>query len=329
MSVLLGQFSLAIDPFFYTVIAAGAIAGASCGLLGAYIVALRLPFIGVFISHTAMAGTIFAYLFGLNPTVGPVVVSTIAAMSLAGIRPGRSRLDPNVALGILFSLMLGLTFLGIGLTQDSRTEILGLLWGSILFVRGESVVVIGVAALAMIVIMSGLVWGLLGTAALKRMAFPLLFLIFMVPLPFVEPLSVPMAQVTGVISAGIVRLFGVPVEVSGAQVSLPNAELVVGAQCSGLRSIVTLLTLVGLIVFVLEGALWRKVVLALSSIVIAAFGNVLRVASLLGVANLWGADAAFKYYHDYSGIVFFASAFVLLLLFSRLMGCREIKEGLF
>jgi exosortase len=186
-----------------------------------------------------------------------------------------------------------------------------------------------VAALAMIVILSGLVWGLLGTAALKRMAFPLLFLIFMVPLPFVEPLSVPMAQVTGVISAGIVRLFGVPVEVSGAQVSLPNAELVVGAQCSGLRSIVTLLTLVGLIVFVLEGALWRKVVLALSSIVIAAFGNVLRVASLLGVANLWGADAAFKYYHDYSGIVFFASAFVLLLLFSRLMGCREIKEELF
>lgn len=186
-----------------------------------------------------------------------------------------------------------------------------------------------VAALAMIVILSGLVWGLLGTAALKRMAFPLLFLIFMVPLPFVEPLSVPMAQVTGVISAGIVRLFGVPVEVSGVQVSLPNAELVVGAECSGLRSIVTLLTLVGLIVFVLEGALWRKVVLALSSIVIAAFGNVLRVASLLGVANLWGADAAFKYYHDYSGIVFFASAFVLLLLFSRLMGCREIKEGLF
>jgi len=186
-----------------------------------------------------------------------------------------------------------------------------------------------VAALAMILILSGLVWGLLGTAALKRMAFPLLFLIFMVPLPFVEPLSVPMAQITGVISAGIVRLFGVPVEVNGAQVSLPNAELVVGAQCSGLRSIVTLLTLVGLIVFVLEGSLWRKALLVLSSIVIAAFGNVLRVASLLGVANLWGADAAFKYYHDYSGIVFFASAFVLLLLFSRLMGCREIKEELF
>jgi len=149
MSFVLGQASgLGIDPFFYTVIAAGAIAGASCGLLGAYIVALRMPFIGVFISHAAMAGTIFAYLLGLDPTVGPVVVSSMAAMSLAGIRPGRSRLDPNVALGILFSLMLGLTFLGIGLTRGSRTEILGLLWGSILFVRPEHVVVIGAAGVA-------------------------------------------------------------------------------------------------------------------------------------------------------------------------------------
>ena len=53
---------------------------------------------------------------------------------------------PNVALAILFSLMLGVTFLGIGLIQDSRTEILGLLWGSILFVRRENILVIAAAA---------------------------------------------------------------------------------------------------------------------------------------------------------------------------------------
>ena len=61
-----------MDPFFYLVILAGAIAGASCGLLGVYLVALRLPFIGVFISHTAMAGTVYAYLLGFNPTAGPI-----------------------------------------------------------------------------------------------------------------------------------------------------------------------------------------------------------------------------------------------------------------
>jgi exosortase len=156
------------------------------------------------------------------------------------------------------------------------------------------------ASLAMIVIIAGLVWYLLGAAVLRRFAFPIGFLLFMVPLPFVEPLSVPLAQLTGAVSAAIVRLFGVPITVDGAQITLPNAELVVGAQCSGLRSIVTLMTLVALVIFLVERAWWKKVLLALSSIVIAGLGNVIRVASLLVVANIWGTDAAFKYYHDYS-----------------------------
>lgn len=186
-----------------------------------------------------------------------------------------------------------------------------------------------IAALAMIVLIAGLVWYLLGTAMLKRMAFPILFLIFMVPLPFVEPLSVPLAQITGNISAECVRLFGIPITVNGAQVSLPNTQLVVGAQCSGLRSIVTLLTLVAVVVFVVEGPRWAKALLAVSSLPIAALGNVLRVSSLLWVANTWGTDAGFKYYHDYSGIVFFLSATALLILLSWVIGCREIREDIF
>ena len=95
------------------------------------------------------------------------------------------------------------------------------------------------------------------------------------------------------------------------------------------REIVTLMTLVGFVVFVVQGPWPSKVLLALSAVVIAAFGNILRVASLLGVAYVWGGDAGFKYYHDYSGIVFFASALALLLLFSWLLGCREIREDIF
>jgi len=186
-----------------------------------------------------------------------------------------------------------------------------------------------VASLAMIVLIAGVVWYLLGMAALRRLAFPIGFLVFMVPLPFVEPLSVPMAQLTGTAAAVAVRLFGVSITISGSQVTLPNAALVVGAQCSGLRSIVSLLTLVALVIFVLQGPWWGKVLLALSAIPIAILGNVLRVASLLVVANIWGADAGFKFYHDYSSIVFFLSAVALLLLFSRLVKCREIRDDIF
>jgi len=140
-----------MDSFFYLVIFAGAIAGASTGLLGVYIVGMRMPFIGTCISHAAMAGTIFALLLGLNPTVGAIAASMITSMSLAAIRPHKSRLDTNVGLAILFSLMLGLTFLGMGLVQGSRSEVLGLLWGSILFVQKQTVITITIMAFVLAV----------------------------------------------------------------------------------------------------------------------------------------------------------------------------------
>jgi ABC-type Mn2+/Zn2+ transport system permease subunit len=73
-----------MDPFFYLILVAGAIAGASCGLLGVYLVGLRLPFVGVFISHAAMTGTVYSLLLGLNPIWGPAAVSAVACRTLAG-----------------------------------------------------------------------------------------------------------------------------------------------------------------------------------------------------------------------------------------------------
>jgi len=136
-----------MDSFFYLVMFAGAVAGASTGLLGVYVIGMRMPFIGTCISHAAMAGMIFATIARFNPTAGGIIASMITAMSLATIRPNKLRLDTNVGLAILFSLMLGLTFLGIGLVQDSRTEVLALLWGSLLFVKKDTVIIMATMGL--------------------------------------------------------------------------------------------------------------------------------------------------------------------------------------
>jgi manganese/iron transport system permease protein len=138
-----------MDPFFYLVIVAGALAGASTGLLGVYIVGMRMPFMGICISHAAMAGTVFAILLGQSPIAGAVTASILASASLAANRPHKSRLETNVGLAILFSLTLGLTFLGMGLLKNSRSEILGLLWGSILFVKRDSVALIAVMGIVL------------------------------------------------------------------------------------------------------------------------------------------------------------------------------------
>lgn len=148
-----------MDPYFYLVIFAGLIAGASTGLLGVYVVGMRIPFIGICISHAAMAGFIFGSLLAFaspilavaSPSVGGIAASVIGALALAAIRPGKTRLDTNVALAIVFNYMLGLAFLGMGLNRGSRSEMLGLLWGNILFVDQARTLVITVMAGVLII----------------------------------------------------------------------------------------------------------------------------------------------------------------------------------
>lgn len=185
-----------------------------------------------------------------------------------------------------------------------------------------------VASLGMIGVFGGLAWYFWGGQALKRLAFPLAFLVFMVPLPFVEASSLPLSLLTGQISTGVMQALGMDVTVHGASVTLPNANLVVGAQCSGLRSIVALFTLVAVFTYVVEGPAISKILLALSAIPIAILGNIMRVSTLLWVADRWGVDAGFKYYHDYSGILFFLFAFLCLILLGQLLRCRSVRSDL-
>ena len=123
-------------------------------MLGAFIIGMRMPFIGTCISHASMAGFIYGGLFAFdNPALWPITssfggvfASVVSALSLATIREDKTRLDKNVGLAIIFCLMLGITFLGIGLNQSSRSDMLNLLWGNILFVDKTRTIIIAVLA---------------------------------------------------------------------------------------------------------------------------------------------------------------------------------------
>jgi manganese/iron transport system permease protein len=73
----------------------------------------------------------------------------IGALALGQLLRRRS-LDPSVALGTLFSLMMGLAFLGIGLGRGPRSELLGLLWGSLLFVGPVQIAAMAVVGVALV-----------------------------------------------------------------------------------------------------------------------------------------------------------------------------------
>ena len=181
------------------------------------------------------------------------------------------------------------------------------------------------AALAMIVLIAGLVWTLMGDIALRKLLFPIAYLIFMVPLPFVERSTLPLAMFTGVCSGGLVQFFGLDVTIVGNAVTLPNANLIIGAQCSGINSLISLLALTTLAAYLLEGPFWARTILVLAAVPLAVAGNILRVATLLVVARHWGVDAAFTFYHDYSGPVFFVLALLLLIPLVRLLRIDTLR----
>lgn len=139
-----------MDTFFIPVILSGAFAGIGIGLLGVFIVGMRMPFIGSCISHTAMVGAVFASLFDMNPTAGAVVLSMAGSTGVAFLGPNRRGLDANTSQAILLSFMMGLVFLAVGLEQDSRSEMLSLLWGNVLFAGWGTVLTTGLLTAGLI-----------------------------------------------------------------------------------------------------------------------------------------------------------------------------------
>jgi len=135
-----------IDLAFWLPVALGGLlSGGSSGLLGVYIVGMRIPFLAVCVAHAALAGAIFGALAGLAadrlilPALAAAVFTALALGRVADRGPAG---DPNVALGVLFSLSMGLAFLGLGLFPvlgRSDHDVRTLLWGSLALCRWRDV----------------------------------------------------------------------------------------------------------------------------------------------------------------------------------------------
>lgn len=183
------------------------------------------------------------------------------------------------------------------------------------------------AALASIPLVAGVIWTFGGLRLTRRLTFPLLFLTLTVPLPFIERATLPLAIWTGLCSGGVANWFGASVIITGVAVTLPNAALTIGAQCSGINSILSLLTITVLAAWLFKGPWWGRLALVATAIPLAMLGNILRVTSLMMVAHQYGIDAAFTFYHDYSGPLFFGLALILLIPILRVFQCTTLRPG--
>lgn len=181
------------------------------------------------------------------------------------------------------------------------------------------------SALALVLVLAGLAIACYGLPALRKLGFPLAFLTLAVPLPFVPVIATYLQVLTAENSTNLSHLFGVPAVNLGGEVRLPGGSLVVGAPCSGMNSLITLITLSTLFIYVMQTS-WRAIAALVALVIpLAIAGNTLRVTSLLVVANQWGVEAGLHFYHDISGWVFYALVLSLLGVAAWGLGCRDLR----
>jgi manganese/iron transport system permease protein len=123
--------------------------GIACAVIGVFVVLLHMPFIGVAMSHAAFAGALFGLLIGVNPLITAFVFSFAVALVI-GPLADKGEINPDTSLGVIFSLMLGVAFLIIGLMPTTRSDALNLLWGSVLTVTRTDILLLGIAAVAVV-----------------------------------------------------------------------------------------------------------------------------------------------------------------------------------
>jgi len=161
----------------------------------------------------------------------------------------------------------------------------------------------------------GLVILLLGIRAFRVLAFPLLFLFLMVPLPqsLVNVVAFPLQLIAAGFAVEALHTLGIPALLEGNIVHLPNTQLFVAEACSGLRSLMALLTLGIIFAYFFRRTVWERVLIVLSAIPIAILVNAFRVALTGVLTHRLGQEAASGWIHTTEGFFTFALAFMLLL----------------
>ncbi|MFA7693825.1 MAG: metal ABC transporter permease [Candidatus Hydrogenedentes bacterium] len=152
--------------YLQNAVLAGFFSGALCGISGVFLVAMGASFLGICIAHAAFAGALLGLLTGLSPMACAMLFS-LGAAAVIGPLSDRGALRPDTSIGILFSVMIGLAFLFMGLMPGGRPEALSLFWGAILTVSRGSVWLLA-CALAIVLLLITLFYRQIHVVACHR-----------------------------------------------------------------------------------------------------------------------------------------------------------------
>ena len=192
--------------------------------------------------------------------------------------------------------------------------------GGVQLIVGTLGVELFLARTSLVIVLIGAVWLLGGDLMLKKLAFPLFLLFFMVPIDAViyNQITFPLQLLASRLADGALTLMSIPVAREGNILELPNQRLSVVEACSGIRSLLSLTFLSLVYGYFFEKKTWIRVVLFLSTVPIAILANSSRV-TITGILTQVKPEAAEGFFHEAEGWVIFMVALGILILFHQLI----------
>jgi exosortase len=158
-------------------------------------------------------------------------------------------------------------------------------------------------------------YSLFGSALIRAIWFPLVYLAFTLPPPdtVVAFVTQPIKIAISTWAVSLLYLVGYPVASSGVTIQIGQYQLLVAAACAGLNSIVTLTALCLFYVYLRHRSDWRAfVVIALAAIPVAVISNFVRVVALVLITYYFGDAVAQGFVHDFAGLLMFAVALLTI-----------------
>lgn len=252
----------------------------------------------LFVYRTILLDLVREWDLDQNYSHGYLVIP--AALYLAWLRRGdlaRQPLAPSVAGALIVGASLLVLLAGTAGIEYflTRVSFVGVIAGAVIFLLG---------------------WG-----HFRVLAFPIAFLLLMIPLPAIlfNQVAFPLQLLASHVGVQALNLIDVPVLREGNVIVLPAVTLEVAEACSGIRSLVSLVTVASFYAVLTQSGTLARTAITLSAVPAALFANALRVAGTGIAAYYYGASAATGFLHGFSSWFVFVVAFLLVVGVERLV----------
>lgn len=176
-----------------------------------------------------------------------------------------------------------------------------------------------ISTLSLIPLLFGMCLFLYNKGLAKTLAFPVLYLLLLVPVPVgvLDSVTLPMRHAASVASAAALKAMGYDIVREGLLINMGGHEIFMGAPCSGFRSLITMISLGLIYIYFNKGTLAKNIILFVSIIPLALVGNLIRIIALCLITFYFGEEAGQGFFHNFSGMV------VFLIIILGLMGLEK------